>query len=256
MLLSDKYYQQFIVNPLKAFDIFTSKYIKGIISYKPDGITFKRMGELIFRDSEKNKKVSYETCISTWQKFLEYSKSNLGGSAVQGGNIYTIGQVDWLYDIPMEDSGCAINDEVVPFYQMVLHGVVDYSGQPGNLTYDYSRTRLQWIEYGCLPFFELTYKGAEEITKTSYNKLYSSSYELWAGTVKTAFLELHEVLEQVQKAFIVKHEKLSRDVVRVMYSNGVEIYINYGEADWKQEGIVVPAIDYIMINPGGEIYVQ
>jgi hypothetical protein len=248
MLISDKRYKQFIVNPQAAYNIFQSKYMKRIIDYKPDGITFARMGELIYRDSNKRRKTDLHTCVDTWQKFMDLSREKLGGCAVQGGNIYAAKKADWLYDVPMDASGCPINDEVIPFYQMVLHGLVDYSGTPGNLSYSFTHTSLKWVEYGCIPYFELTYSGTEEIMKTFYDKLYSSNFEIWEGTVTKSFDEFEKYRQDIQKANIVKHEKFGPNKVKVTYSNGIKIYVNYGEDEWKSDGITIPPENYIVFK--------
>jgi hypothetical protein len=250
ILISDDYMKEFIVNPLKASDIFLNKYIKSSIQYGLSGITFARIGEVIVRDRTRNKTLELSTCISTWQKLLEGSNNSFGSSAAQGGNSYLIKQAGWLYDVPIVDTGCILNDESVPFYQMAVHGLIDYSGGPGNLTYDYTYTKLKWIETGCIPYFELAYKNTQEISETSYNELYSSSFSLWSDTVKSTYGEFRDILGQTQKAFIINHEKLSEDIVKVTYSNGIVIYINYSDVDWNSNGMTVPALNYIVVQPG------
>jgi hypothetical protein len=249
ILISDNYMKEFIVNPLKAYDIF-SKYVNSSVQYGLSGITFARIGEVIVRDRTRNKTMELSTCISTWQKLLEGSNNSLGNSAAQGGNSYLIKQAGWLYGVPISDTGCILNDEAVPFYQMAVHGLIDYSGGPGNLTYDYTYTKLKWIETGCIPYFELTYKNTQEISETSYNELYSSSFNLWSDTVKSTYDEFRVILGQIQKAFIIDHEKLSADVVKVTYNNGIVIYINYSDVEWNSNGIIVPALNYIVVQPG------
>jgi len=246
MPVTDRKFQQFIVNPQVAYDVFKSKYIKDIEKYKPNGITFSRMGELIYKDSNKRRGIDLQTCESIWQEIIDLSREKLGGCAVQGGNIYAAKKADWLYGVPMDTSGCAINDESVPFYQMVLHGLIDYSGTPGNLSYSYTHTLLKWIEYGCVPYFELTYSGTEEIMKTFYDKLYSSNFIIWEETVADVFYAFEKYRRDIQEANIVKHERFGANNVKVTYSNGVKVYVNYGEDEWKPDGLIIPPEGYIV----------
>ena len=51
----------------------------------------------------------------------------------EGGNAYTFGYVSDIIDAPVEYSQFYIIDEQVPFYQMVIHGSIDYSGEALNL---------------------------------------------------------------------------------------------------------------------------
>jgi hypothetical protein len=84
--------------------------------------------------------------------------------------------------------------------------------------------------------------------KTFYDKLYSSNFETWEETVKKIFNEFEEHRQDTQKANIVKHEKFGPNKVKVTYSNDVEIYVNYGEDEWKLEGITVPPENYIVFK--------
>lgn len=246
MLISDNRYEQFIINPLATYDVFRSKYLKKITAYNPAGITFSRIGELIYGDNSKRRPMDLHTCVDTWEKFMDSTKDKLGSCAVQGGNIYAAKKADWLYNIPMNASGCPINDETIPFYQMVLHGLVDYSGTPGNLSYSFTQTLLNWVEYGCVPYFELTYSGTEEIMKTFYDKLYSSSFDTWKETVKQTFNDISGYSKSIQEAYIIKHEKFDMNRVKVTYSNGVRIYVNYNESEWLVDSISVPSEDYLV----------
>lgn len=70
---------------------------------------------------------------------------------IEGGNIYTLKYADYLFNIPVKSSGYHIGNETIPFFQMVVHGMIPYTSEPGNLAYDLKKQKLQWIEYGCLP---------------------------------------------------------------------------------------------------------
>ena len=66
--------------------------------------------------------------------------------------------------------------------------------------------------------------------------------------MKKIFNEFEEHRQDTQKANIVKHEKFGPNKVKVTYSNDVEIYVNYGEDEWKLEGITVPPENYIVFK--------
>ena len=52
---------------------------------------------------------------------------------ITGGNAYALPYADQIVNVPMESSHFNIVDETVPFYQMVIHGSIDYAGSPINL---------------------------------------------------------------------------------------------------------------------------
>ena len=46
---------------------------------------------------------------------------------------------------------------------------------------------------------------------------------------------------------MVAHERLTDDVVRVEYSDGTLIYINYADAPYTTDtGVTIPAKDYVI----------
>lgn len=73
--------------------------------------------------------------------------------AVGGGNAYVLPYATRLYDIPDKDSGYYQNSAAVPFYQMVVHGCVDYSSLAGNLSYNDAYQKLRWVGNGEHPPF-------------------------------------------------------------------------------------------------------
>ncbi len=241
----------FFVSPRYALDLFTRRYVPGLRQAAPAGITFARIGEQVFRDLNPRRTTGLADCVAAWREMLRTAKRATGGGAAQGGNYYAIGEADWLYDVPMDDSGCALNDETVPFYQMVVHGLVDYSAGPGNLTHDVTEARLKWAEYGCVPYFELTYTGAEQMMETSYNRLYSSAFEEWQPTAKAVYQEYRDGLAPLATSFMVHHERIDGSVVKVTYDNGAAVYVNYGNADWAKGGVLVRARDYTIARRQG-----
>ena len=126
--------------------------------------------------------------------------------------------------------------------------VLEIGAGPGNLTHDVSEARLAWAEYGCVPYFELTYTGAEQMMETSYNRLYSSAFEEWLPTAKAVYQEYRESFAPLATSFMVGHERIDGNVVKVTYDNGTAVYVNYGTADWAKGGVRVRARDYAIVH--------
>lgn len=79
---------------------------------------------------------------------------------VSGGNAYLFPYARHIVQAPMSDSGFHITDESVPFYQIVLHGYVDYAGMPYNLAQEVELREyvLQCLEYGSNVYFTWIYQ--------------------------------------------------------------------------------------------------
>lgn len=245
--VTDEKNQVFFVRPSYALELFTGRYMASLQRIAPVGVTFARIGDLVFRDLNRRSRMGLDDCVAAWREMLRTARRTTGGGAAEGGNLYAAAEADWLYGVPMKDSGCAYNDETIPFYQMVVHGLVDYSAGPGNLTHDISQTRLQWAEYGCIPYFELTFTAAEQMMETAYNRLYSSAFAEWLPTAKAVYREYRERFAPLAGSFITRHERLAGNVVKVTYDEGTAVYVNYGTSAWERDGVRVAARDYTLV---------
>jgi hypothetical protein len=52
----------------------------------------------------------------------------------------------------------------------------------------------------------------------------------------------------IHEGHLINHELLDNNVVRVTYSNGVSIIINYNLSDVIENGTTIPAMDYIVVG--------
>ncbi|MBR6637401.1 MAG: hypothetical protein IKK96_00935, partial [Lachnospiraceae bacterium] len=138
-----------------------------------------------------------------------------------------------------------------PFTQMVISGLIPYASgtyETGNLTYDLDVQKLEWIEFGALPYFYLTYENALKLKDTGYNFLFTSTYSYWKDRVVETYKEFNENFGDTYGEQMVSHEVLAQDVKRVEYSNGKIIYLNYSPEEVIIDGVTIPAIGYTVIG--------
>lgn len=239
----------FIVSPTAGQDNYT-KFEKEAEKYDIAGVGFLSLGEyLVYNYNEKNY-VTKKACSEIWQTMLSSAKEKFGSAIAEGGNAYVLGNVDVVMSIPTEDSGYQITTKAVPFYQMAVHGLVDFTGRAGNLSSDLQKDKLKWVEYGYLPYFELTHSGSEELMYTDYNTLYSSTYSAWLEEAASIYKEFNENLTEVRNAYMVSHEEVAANVYKVTYSNGYSVYVNYNKESVTADGETIEAEAYIVVKKG------
>ena len=217
-----------------------TKNIKQISSAMA-GISFEGFGKTLYNDYQKNKQTEREQTASAWANMMEQSNAAFGGSAAYGGNLYTLSQASRLYDIPYENSGFAVADCSVPFFQMVVHGSIAYSTTPANLFYDYDYQVLKLLEYGYMPYFELTYEPSNVLKDTEYNTLFTSYYESYVEKAAELYTMFDTGIGECWNAYMIRHEAVEPNVYKVTYDNGVIVYINYTDTEKMVDGISVPA---------------
>ncbi|MBQ3912953.1 MAG: hypothetical protein II694_08270 [Lachnospiraceae bacterium] len=171
--------------------------------------------------------------------------------AVKGQNQYVFGSADYIYGISDANFGLAITDYAVPFVQMVISGLIPYSsGNAGNLSYDLQTQKLQWIEFGSMPMFYLTYESALKLRDTDADTLFSSTWSDWKPVLTDTYREFKENFGALAGKRMTAHTVLSEKSRKIEYEDGTAIYLNYSDKDETFEGITIPAKDYVVIGGG------
>ena len=171
---------------------------------------------------------------------------NKAVTSVQGGNLYALSSVEQLYDIPMTSSMQQMTDETIPWYSMIIYGSIPYTTVAGNQAGDLGLLCLQWVEYGAMPYFELTENSSTALIDTTYNKLFSSQYEKWGKRIFEVYKDMSARLKDITGHAMVRHERVTQELVAITYENGYRVIINYGDSDAELYGKLVPARDYVV----------
>ncbi len=249
MVVTDADQNRYLVNPFAAQNKLMKNFLPHIKKYAINGLNFDVLGSQLYYDYNKDHPVTREQTAACWQAMLGEAKQQYGSVAVQGGNQYVLDQASRLYRIPTEGNGLFITSESIPFFQMVVHGSLSYtSAQPGNLAYDFPREKLKWVEYGFLPYFELTYQKSNVLKNTDYNKLFSSYYGDWEDTILEVFREFNDRLGGIWHQTMIRHEKIMKDVFKVTYEDGSQIYVNYRDEAVQVDGRKIPKLDYLVVG--------
>lgn len=242
-LLTDTWETNYVVSPNVAAKNF-EKFMKKASSYDISGVKLENIGIMSYYNYTKKNVVTAEECKQYWKDMLQKAKTQTGSVTAEGGNDYVLQTADRVMDIPLTDCGYQMTTESVPFYQIVVHGYVDYSGEAMNLSSDSDKLLLKWMEYGYVPYFEITAESADKLMQTDYNHLFSSGYYMWKDSIVEIYAALEEVLAPVQNVAIASHEKLAKNVFCTTYDNGTKIYVNYNDKAVKAEGIEIDAMGY------------
>jgi hypothetical protein len=214
--------------------------------YGTSAATFTNEGTLLYNDYNKHSPYRRALTEDTFKAVGKEAKKELGYVNYRNPNIYMANVADWMMDFPEEDSQFLINDEQVPFYQMVVHGYVPYTGEPQNMMYDLTRQSLKYIEYGYMPYYLVT--NDELDSKQNYNDMYATKYSDWSDTIVSKYKEYNENLGNLWKAKIVSHKKISDGVVCVTYDTGDQVVINYNKTEKKYSTTTIPAQGYKVIR--------
>lgn len=205
------------------------------------GLTGVNPGELshdLYSDHDRSSPIDRQKAVTLVQEAISVFSSGKQVVLVQAPNAYALAGVSAVISLPTQANNYYLCDRSVPFYQIVLHGILPYAGEAVNLSGSYQESLLQSAETGSSLLFQLMYEPNHVLYKTRLQE-HSACYTAWLETAAADWKSLSALLGQVQGSAIADHRVLSDTVRCTAYENGVTVYVNYGEQAVSVEGVTV-----------------
>jgi len=240
-----------LLSPAKL-PYYADRFIKNYGAYRIDGVALRDLGDLLHADYRVSRILFRETAkdiVSDQLKKLDESHDLL----ITGGNAYALPYARQVIEAPTSTSVFNIADAEVPFYQMVVHGYVDYAGKPLNLAdeQDLHKALLKSIELGAAPHFLWSDETSSELKFTRFDWMFSTQYSSWYDQALAMYKQQNDVLSDVRTQRMIEHKIHRKGVVEVRYENGTSIYVNYTEEPVSIGGVQIEASSYA-IGGGGK----
>lgn len=154
-------------------------------------------------------------------------------------------------DMPLGSSDYMYEDGEVPFFSIVLKGIIPMYSDYVNFEANKTEFMLQMIEAGVYPSFYLTYEDSADLIYTNSADLYSTKFTTYQDTIAEYDAIFRDINAKTAGSFIAKHEQLGAGFNKVTYDNGVVIYVNYSSAAQTADGVTVDAMSY-KVGDGNE----
>ncbi len=234
----------YVANPSYASEM-ASNLIDALEEKNADGVAFRDIGSILSADYNPKALVTREQVKQMNIDTLKEAKTAGQLVQVKEGFDFTLPYVDRITDMELVGTRYSLIDASVPFYQIALHGHVEYMGMPINITADWETELLDCAQYGAGLNFTFMAEDAKIVQETTYSGLFGASYDEWKDDVKKIVNEYQTAMEGLNQIEIVGHEVLG-DVTVTTYEDGRSVYVNYGFEDCAVEDTVVPARGYIV----------
>lgn len=179
-----------------------------------------------------------------WEKVLEMAAASTDSLLLQGAYAYAFPYADVIVDVPVFSSQFDVEDEAVPFYEMVVGGSAALYSTPVNESGNVRAMLLKAVEYGVSPSFRLMTAPRDSLQDTEYQKYYAVCWGDWEQEIKDIIKEF-EVLDDIFAQRIVSHEKLGEKVYATTFEKGDIVYVNYGQEDVDVDQVTVPAWGFV-----------
>lgn len=152
-----------------------------------------------------------------------------------GCSAYAFPYVDRITSAPLQSSEFDVFDEDIPLYQIVLHGILPYSGTAINRSADSTEAFLTSVATGCNPSFDMIYAEAPDLKDTEFDQYFYSHYAYWQETAASEYQLAVQALSSVSDKIITEYRK-EGDCSVTVYEDGTEILVNYKEKTFSVNG--------------------
>ncbi len=227
-------------------------FMSAIKQYGVKNIGFEDVGNNLAADYNPKSRVSREAVMKMEADKMKSIKESGSKIMTASGNEYAIPYSDMVTDLNIAAKDVNIIDESVPFYQIALHGLVDYTGSAINLSADKQEMILRSAETGAGLFYTFISEPTSALQDTDYTQYYACNFLDWKDDAIELYKRFNNDLKDTFNQFIVGHQKVANGIYKTTYENGKTVLVNYNYADYDYNGTTVPQRDFVVMTGGGK----
>lgn len=210
-------------------------------------VSFQEIGIELNSDYYKKNPVSRQQVLQTQEAKLKAIRDSGVKVMINMGNNYAVPYSNIVTNMDLNGSDYSILDGTAPVYQMAIHGYVNYTGQPLNMTQNYEEELLQSAEYGAGLAFTFMDESEFTLQNTLYTRYFGIEYDAWHDKMLEIYDRYNKELGHTFNQRITNHTMITDKVTCTEYEDGTRVYVNYSYDDVKiPEGDVVPMRDYFV----------
>lgn len=213
------------------------------------GVSFQDNGKDLSADYYTKKFQSRQTVMNRQAEQMKAVADAGQKIMINMGNDYALPYSDMVTNMYLQGSDYTILDAFVPFYQMAVHGYVNYTGESLNLAEDSEEELLRSAEYGAGLSFTLMKESVFILQKTLYTEYYGADYSAWHDRMLEIYTRYNRELGHTFSQEMTGHELLSSELSCTTYEDGTKVYVNRGYTEAvTPNGVKVPARDYKVVR--------
>ncbi len=223
-----------LLSPKKIESIYNELALNyNVAGFK--GISLNDLPSCLYGDYGKKKMSRFDT-FKAIKRSCETLNENLENKIIANtANVYTFPYLSHIKNVPLKSSGYDIFDDDIPFYQIVIHGIIPYSSKPVNGSPDTEDFIFQSIACGSCLSFNMIYENTSILQNTRLDKYYYANYYGWIDTAVSEFKFASDILENVSNCFIDKYS-VSENIITAVYSDGTVIKTDMNNKNVKVNG--------------------
>lgn len=250
-IITRKYYDgihsQNLVSPT-CYQNIADSYIKSLEKAVGTdvsiGLSYTSAGSLLYGDYDKNKDYDRSMSESVVKSVLD-AIGDRYPILTENGYVYSLKAADYLLNAPLYSSSFDIETDEVPFYQLVIHGSVPYTGVSMNMTADCDNLLLRSLEYGAGFYWSLITEDDYILNDTEYEvRMYSMNSKNNFAEITELYSQLSDYYSAISGSQMILHKKIADGVFVTQYASGAGVIVNYNDVEYISDNYSVAARGY------------
>lgn len=228
--------------PLSNVEGNLFKFLNNSRDFQFDSFCINDAGRVLYSDYSKqsHNRNNAVNIISPQALML----SNNHKIMVEGGYFYILKNADYVTDISENTDYPETENYIqVPFVEIVLHGLLDYSLEAVNISENYEKSFMKAVEYGAIPAYKWY---CSKIGNESADNVFYYENQLDEAAKKYALAD--EAIGSLRSSKITAHKQIKEGVYSTEYNNSVVIYFNYNDKAVTVNSVKVEANSFIRVN--------
>lgn len=233
----------------RFYSIFMENLVKNYVDdIGLSSLSIKNLGSSLASDYKRHNEVFKQTSLEESVKALEYAKENgINNITLYNPYDFAFKYTKTALEVPYASTQYEVLDYSIPFYQLVVSGLFDYSGEVINANDEKgSKWHIMHIlETGSNVAFTFSYEDSAKLIQTDYKYYYYTQYSKWTEDVFAITNTIDEI--GIHECQLMSHEKVANNVYKVTYEGktSIEIILNYSDASVEVDGNIIGAKNYI-----------
>ena len=214
------------------------------------GVGFEDVGYMLSGDYNPRRAVSREASMEMQIEKLAEIRAAGTPIVMPVGNEYVLPYASLITDLNLNGKDYLLIDQKVPFYEIAIHGLVDYTGSAINLTGNAVDTVLKCAETGAGLSFTFFAEDADILQGTEYMDFFGANYDGWKDKANAFATRYEKEMAGLNNQYITEHRILADGVTATVYEDNTVVYVNKTTAEYTDGSVKIPAKDYLVERSG------
>ena len=235
----------YALTPKKTLEIGRST-LRAMQEHHIGGVTMVGIPTLMSDYYEDNHYQDSTRAMETYETLIRESSDRME-TMLDKANCYLWRYAAALKNMPIACSDYTYVKREIPFLAITVSGKIPYYTEYVNFQANTTRFFLHLVEQGTRPTFLLTAEDPIRLQHTNSNDIYSAKWELYREMIPQWTEELTRLHAVIGSAQITGHS-FAGDLVKVEWSNGVTVYVNFGMKAAEMDGVTVEKTSYRILE--------